>query len=178
MDSDLPEPPTRSSLGSFPSVGPVTYLTEKSVECRRLLKGPFPSAQAWFHGTTERAAHLACVQGIAPGCWIGAASECCGVLGHDSLRDFLQKREHLWIVEIFKKVSAIVLTCLFSLILVVVNWVPHEPGPITGPRFEMGRIVGFVLVLVGWFLSARWVVALFGKKQAGLIVRRERNRAG
>jgi len=101
MDSDLREPPTPSSLGSFPTVGPVTYLIEEPAECRRLLKGPFPSARAWFHGTTERAAHLACVQGIAPGCWIGAGSECCAVLGHNSLRDFLQKREHLWIVEIF-----------------------------------------------------------------------------
>jgi hypothetical protein len=87
-------------LGSFPAVGPVTYLTDEPAGCRRLMKGPFPSVRTWFHGTSERVARLACVQGIAPGRWLGTGGERCAVLGYDSLDEFLERRGHLWIVEI------------------------------------------------------------------------------
>jgi hypothetical protein len=89
-----------SYLGSFPSVGPVTYLTEDAVECLRLMNGPGPPVRTWFHGTTERVARLACVYGIVPGCWIGTGGQCCGVLGYYSLNEFLSRRNHLWIIEI------------------------------------------------------------------------------
>ena len=56
--------------------------------------------KTWFHGTTERAAQLSYVQGIAPGCWIGTGGECCGVMGHDSLDCFLERWRYLWILEI------------------------------------------------------------------------------
>lgn len=88
------------TLGSFSVVGPVTYLTDDPSACRALLRGPSPAVRTWFHGTTEHAARLACVQGIAPGCWIGDGSGCCAVMGYDSLDDFLDRRRHLWIVEI------------------------------------------------------------------------------
>jgi len=100
MDTGLSDLGIPNTLGSFPAVGPVTYLTDDPFECQRLMGGPLPSVCTWFHGTSERAAGLACVQGIAPGCWIGAGGECCGVLGYDSPDDFLQRRGHLWIVEI------------------------------------------------------------------------------
>jgi len=87
--------------GSFPNAGPVTYLTDDPQECLVLLAGHSPPARTWFHGTTERVACLACVQGLAPGCWTGAGGECCGVLGYDSRAAFLERRAHLWIVEIY-----------------------------------------------------------------------------
>jgi len=90
----------QTHLGSFPDVGPVTYLTDDPIECQRLMEGPPPSIRKWFHGTDERAARLACVQGIVPGCWIHAGGRCCGILGYDSLDEFLSRRNHLWIVEI------------------------------------------------------------------------------
>ena len=87
-------------FGSFPLTGPVTYITDDPIECQRLMQGPVPTTRQWFHGTTERVARLACIQGIVPGCWIGAGGQCCGVLGYDSLDEFLSRRNHLWIVEI------------------------------------------------------------------------------
>ena len=87
--------------GCFPVVGPVTYLTDDPVECLRLVKlGGTGAPKTWFHGTSERVARLACRQGIAPGCWIGAGGQCCGVLGLESLDSFLERRRHLWIIEI------------------------------------------------------------------------------
>ena len=86
--------------GSFPVAGPVTYMTDDPVECRRLMDDTLARFKTWFHGTSEHAARLSCVQGIAPGCWIGTGGECCGVLGHDSLDCFLERRRHLWILEI------------------------------------------------------------------------------
>lgn len=88
-------------LGSFPIIGPVTYLTDDPLECQHLMEGPFPSIRKWFHGTSETVARLACVQGIVPGCWIQAGGRCCGVLGYDSLDEFLSRRSHMWIIEIF-----------------------------------------------------------------------------
>lgn len=90
----------RNYLGSFPSVGPVTYLTDDAAECLRLMDGPVPPIRTWFHGTTENIARLACVRGIVPGCWINSGGECCGVLGYDTLEQFLSKRDYLWIIEI------------------------------------------------------------------------------
>ena len=87
-------------LGSFPSAGPVTYLSDDPDECRRMMAGPYPHPRTWYHGTTERIARLACVQGIAPGCWLGTGGKCCGVLGYDALGEFLLRRQHLWILEI------------------------------------------------------------------------------
>jgi len=92
-------PQMANGQGSFPEAGPVTYLTDDLAECRRLLLGPLPRVKRWFHGTTERAARLACFQGIVPGCWIGAGGQSCGVLGHDSLHDFLDRRRYQWIIE-------------------------------------------------------------------------------
>ena len=89
-----------SPLGSFPITGPTIYLTDDPLQCSRLMEGPRPSESTWFHGTNERAARLSCVQGIAPGCWIRAGGECCGVMGFDSLDSFLGRKEHLWIVEV------------------------------------------------------------------------------
>jgi hypothetical protein len=100
MEHGPPDSRMSNTLGSFPVAGPVTYLTDDPIECQRLMKGPFPSVRAWFHGTSRRAASVACIQGLAPGCWIGAGDKCCGVLGYDSPNDFLQRRGHLWIVEI------------------------------------------------------------------------------
>ena len=87
-------------LGAFPMAGPVTYLTDDPEECRRIMAGPYPERRIWYHGTTERVARLACIQGIAPGCWIGTGGECCGILGYNSLHQFLRRRGHLWIIEI------------------------------------------------------------------------------
>lgn len=86
--------------GAFPICGAVTYLSEDPAECRRLMNGPFPPPQVWYHGTSEDVARMACVQGLIPGCWISAEGHCCGVLGYDSLDDFLGRRQHLWIIEV------------------------------------------------------------------------------
>ena len=89
----------RDALGSFPAAGAVTYLTDDLQECRRLMLGPKAPTRTWFHGTTERVARLACVQGLVPGCWLREGGECC-VHGYDSLDAFLERRKHLWIVEV------------------------------------------------------------------------------
>jgi hypothetical protein len=86
--------------GSFPVSGPITYLTDDPDECKRLMRGVFAPPTTWFHGTTERVARLACRQGLVPGCWIAADGGCCGVLGLDSLEAFLERRAHLWILEV------------------------------------------------------------------------------
>ena len=87
-------------FGCFPITGPVTYQTDDPSECQRLLEGAHAPIKTWFHGTSEEAARLSCVQGIAPGCWLGTGGECCGVLGLDSLDSFLQRRRYLWVIEI------------------------------------------------------------------------------
>ena len=51
-------------LGAYPIAGPVPYLTDDPLECRRLLEGQMPATRTWFHGTSETIAQLACVQGI------------------------------------------------------------------------------------------------------------------
>jgi hypothetical protein len=89
-----------NTYGSFPVAGPVTYLTDDPLECQRLMAGPPPPLSTWFHGTTERAARLSCVQGIAPGCWIGTGGQCCGVLGYGSLSGLLEDRSYSSIVEV------------------------------------------------------------------------------
>jgi hypothetical protein len=86
-------------LGAFPVDGAVTYLTDNPRECRRLMRGPKAPVRTWFHGTTERVARLACVQGLVPGCWLREGGECC-VHGYYSLDAFLERRKHLWIVEV------------------------------------------------------------------------------
>ena len=88
------------TLGAYPIAGPVPHLTDDPLECRRLLEGQTPATRTWFHGTSENIAQLACVQGIAPGCWIGDGSGSCSVMGYDEQSDFLGRRGHLWIVEI------------------------------------------------------------------------------
>jgi hypothetical protein len=99
--SDHLDSQQQTHLGSFPIVGPVTYLTDDPIECQRLMEGPLPAIRKWFHGTSERVARLACIQGIVPGGWIQAGGQCCGILGYDSLNEFLDRRNHLWIIEIF-----------------------------------------------------------------------------
>ena len=89
----------RNTLGGFPAAGPVTYLTDDSAECRRLMLCAKAPIRTWFHGTTECVARLACIQGLVPGCWLREGGEC-GVLGYDSLEAFLERRKHLWIVEV------------------------------------------------------------------------------
>lgn len=88
------------ALGSFPTVGPVIYLTDDPGECRALLQGRPATVRTWFHATTERIARVACVQGLVPGCWVGNGDGCCGIMGYDALADFLERRRHLWFVEI------------------------------------------------------------------------------
>lgn len=96
----LEEFPSGAARGAFPTSGPVTYLTDDLTECHRMMTGPHPSVRVWYHGTSEEVARLACVQGIAPGCWTGRGGECCGVTGYNSLEDFLLRAPHLWIIEI------------------------------------------------------------------------------
>ena len=89
-----------NALGTFPLTGPVTYLTDDARECRTLLQGARPPSRTWFHGTIEQIARIVCVQGIVPGCWLRDGSGACGVMGYDAPADFLQRRRHLWVIEI------------------------------------------------------------------------------
>ena len=62
-----------------------------------------------------------------------------------------------------KKVAAIILTCLFSLMLI--GDLTRDAPSGSGPSFRTGQLIGFAFVLVGLSLSVRWVVVLFGEKR-------------
>jgi hypothetical protein len=85
-------------LGAFPVAGPVVYLPGDTSELRRMLAGPYPPLQRWFHATYEHVAVAACQQGLIPACWQGGDS--CGVFGYDQLQDLPIWRQDPWVLEV------------------------------------------------------------------------------
>ncbi len=83
--------------GTFPSIGPVTYLPLAPHEVRDLMKGEPPIERTWFHATHERAARAACRQGLIPSCWTGGDS-CC-VFGYDDM-DQIPIHRGEWVLEV------------------------------------------------------------------------------
>lgn len=88
----------RRSEGSFPTAGPVVYLTEVEAQAQRLFKSAPGPERRWFHATSVDAGIAAIHNGLIPSCWRGG--DCCVVCGHDSLDD-VHSHQGPWVLEIY-----------------------------------------------------------------------------
>lgn len=95
--SDLPRP--IEAQGAFPTVGPVTYLTDEEPIARALLAdGALPPVTTWWHVTyPDRLASIISA-GLVPSCWWGGDG--CAVFGMDQLSDAPGWRPDDWVLEI------------------------------------------------------------------------------
>lgn len=69
--------------GSFPALGPITYLHLMPTEVDEALRSARPPVSRWFHATRAEFVGSICLQGVLPSCWSGG--DTCGVCGYDTL---------------------------------------------------------------------------------------------
>lgn len=84
--------------GSFPKLGPVTYLPISPAEVAQALLGACPPTTIWYHATLDSRLHQVCAAGVLPSCWWGGDS-CC-VFGYDRIEDVPGVRSKGWILEV------------------------------------------------------------------------------